>query len=100
MLNWEKEGRECSWLKYYRLLPFLLNFCRVSVVDVSSLSSSSCVPRPPSWHVEVAGAGTEPVPQQQPEPLQWECQILNPLHHKGTPVSSLSVCLLYHFERL
>ena len=24
-------------------------------------------------------------PQQWPGPLQWQCQIINPLHHKGTP---------------
>ena len=34
------------------------------------------------WHVEAPRPGTEPVPQQQPEPQLW---ILNPLGHQGTP---------------
>ena len=29
--------------------------------------------------------GNKPVPQQQPELLQWQCWILNLLRHKGTP---------------
>ena len=37
------------------------------------------------WHVEVPEPGIEPVPQQRPEPLQQQCWILNPLHHKGNP---------------
>ena len=28
----------------------------------------------------------ETVPQQWPEPLQWQCQVLNPLGDKGTPL--------------
>ena len=38
------------------------------------------------WCMEVTRPGTESVPQQQPEPLQWQCRIHNPLHHKGTPI--------------
>ena len=34
------------------------------------------------WHVEVPRPGTEPDPQQQCKPLQWQCQILNPLHNR------------------
>ena len=34
--------------------------------------------------------GTEPAPKQRPEPLQWQCQILNSLHHRGTPWRALS----------
>ena len=40
-----------------------------------------------SWHMEVSGPRLKPSPQQQPEPLQWQCQILNLLHHKGTPMT-------------
>ena len=29
--------------------------------------------------------GIEPTPQQQPKPLKWQHQILNPLRHKRTP---------------
>ena len=36
------------------------------------------------WHVEVLGPRIEPLPQQRPEPLEWQHWILNPLHHKGT----------------
>ena len=38
-----------------------------------------------SWHVEVPGPEIEPMPQQWPEPLRCQCQILNPLSHQGTP---------------
>ena len=40
------------------------------------------------WHVEVPGPGIKAKLQQQPEPLQWQYWILNPLCHKGTPVIS------------
>ena len=40
---------------------------------------------PHSQHVDVPRPGTEPMPKQQPEPLQWQCWILNPLCHKGIP---------------
>ena len=36
-------------------------------------------------HVEVSKPGNQNMPQQQPRPLQWQCWILNPLHHKGSP---------------
>ena len=36
-------------------------------------------------HAAVLGPGTESTPKQGPEPQQWQCQILNPLHHPGTP---------------
>ena len=31
------------------------------------------------WHTEVPGPGIKP------EPQQWKHQVLNPLHHQGTP---------------
>ena len=37
------------------------------------------------WRAEVPRPGIKPTPQQQLELLQWQCQILNPLCHKGTP---------------
>ena len=37
------------------------------------------------WHEEVHGLGIKPVPQQQYEPQQWQCQIHTPLSHQGTP---------------
>ena len=41
-----------------------------------------CPPR-----VAIPGPGIEPAPHQWPELLQWQCQILKLLCHKGTPVS-------------
>ena len=38
----------------------------------------------PLWHVMAPGSGSEPAPQQRPEPPPWPCQILNPLSHKRT----------------
>ena len=40
-------------------------------------------------HGEVPGPGIKLAPQRRPEPQQWQCQILNPLSHQGTPL-----CLL------
>ena len=40
------------------------------------LPQNSKLPRP----------GIKPAPQQQPKPLQWQWQILNPLSHQGTPL--------------
>ena len=37
------------------------------------------------WHVDIPGPVTEPLPQQWPKLLKWQCQILNPLCHKTTP---------------
>ena len=37
-------------------------------------------------HAEILGPGIEPAPWQWPEPQQWQCQVLNPQHHQGTPV--------------
>ena len=36
------------------------------------------------------GPGIEPMPQLQPKPQQWQCQILNLLSHQGTPISSVN----------
>ena len=50
------------------------------------------------WHVEAPGPEIKPTPQQPPELLQWKRQILNLLHHKGTPNSSflIQVALIYN----
>ena len=37
------------------------------------------------WHIEVLQPGIKPVPQQQLGLMQRWPQILNPLHHRGTP---------------
>ena len=36
------------------------------------------------WHMEFPRPGIKPALQQWPDPLQWQCQILNLLHHKRT----------------
>ena len=40
------------------------------------------------WYVEFPGPGMEPVPQS------WQCQILNPLCHKGTSRNILIVIIM------
>ena len=40
---------------------------------------------PHPGHVDIPGPGIEPVLQQRPEPLQWQCQTLNPLCYKRAP---------------
>ena len=40
------------------------------------------------------GPGMEPMPQQQPKPLQWQRRILNPLHDKATPSIPIFLLLL------
>ena len=44
---------------------------------------------PPLWHVEVPRPGIKPMPSQWPKLQQWQCQILNPLGHQGTPFINL-----------
>ena len=44
---------------------------------------------PHPQHTEVSRSGTEPTPQQQPEPQQWQCQIFNPWQYQGTPDFSI-----------
>ena len=44
---------------------------------------------PHPQHVEAPWAWIEPVPQQQPKPLQWQCQILNPLCHRKLQILHL-----------
>ena len=53
------------------------------------------------WPVYVPRPGIEPVPQQWPktqwpEPQQWQCQILNPLSHQGTPISTFLKQIIMH----
>ena len=45
------------------------------------------------WHAKVPGPGMEPAPQQWLEPLQWQHQLFNLLHHKGTPEATFFFCL-------
>ena len=44
-------------------------------------------------HAEVPGPGIKTMPQQQPEPWQWQCQIFNPLSHQRAPIFFLSFLL-------
>ena len=43
------------------------------------------------WHEEVPGPGIEPMPQQLPELLQWQCGLLNPLSYKRTPLTFVNI---------
>ena len=45
---------------------------------------------PHPWHVEVAGPGIEPAPQQWCELLRWQHWVLNLLSHMATPRENLS----------
>lgn len=36
--------------------------------------------------MKIPRSGIKPALQQQPGPLQWQCQVLNRLCHKGTPI--------------
>ena len=44
-----------------------------------------CFFQPHPKQMEVPRPGMEPTPQQQPQPLQWQCWVLSPLSHKRTP---------------
>ena len=50
------------------------------------------------WYMEVPGSGIKPIPQWQPEPQQWQCRILNPLSHWGTPWVPLILYLAVDFK--
>ena len=49
---------------------------------------------PHVWQMEVPGPGSEPAPQQWPEPQQQHRQVLSPLSHQGAP-APLSFPLLH-----
>ena len=49
---------------------------------------------PYPWHMEVPRPGIKPMPQQQPEPLQWQHWILNALLHKSL------LCLCFKSKHL
>lgn len=59
---------------------------------------------PHQWHAGVPGPGIQPTPEQQPQPLQRQHGILNPLRHTGKPmimplinfITILSTYLYYH----
>ena len=48
-----------------------------------------------SGHVQVPKPWIKPTPQQWSKLLQWKHQILNPLHHKGTPAFPIIKCRQY-----
>ena len=46
-------------------------------------------------HAEVPRPGIKPLPQQQHSPQKWQCQILMPLGHQGTPISSFYIYIFF-----
>ena len=94
----EKEQNLCCLGTHYStyhlmILSNTMDFCSVlfSVLSETHTVSHRILFWPCPRHAEVPRPGIEP--QQQLEPLQWQHQILNPLHHKGTPT-------YFHFNHL
>ena len=48
-------------------------------------------------HTEVPRSGAELLPQQGPKSQQWQCWILNPLSHQGTPCIYFLNFILFYF---
>ena len=44
---------------------------------------------------KLPGLRIEPMPQQCPELLQWQCWILNPLSHRGTVCNMFNIGVTY-----
>ena len=51
-------------------------------------------------HTEVTWPGIKTAPKQEPELLQWQCWILNPLHHKEAPKHFFFFFNGYTYHRL
>lgn len=41
------------------------------------------------WHMKIPRSGIKPASQQWPKLLQWWCQILDPLYHRGSSLFQL-----------
>ena len=80
--------------------------CTIYIIVMMRFMSYSAVQSynffwPYPWHVEFPGSGIKPMPQQQTEPLQWQCPILNPLHQGGNScLQLLKYILLVCFHQL
>ena len=75
-------------IKCYQILfPYLSRWSffplTVKIVDFTPLFSFFLLLLC-SWHVEAPRLGIKPMAQQQSQPLQWQCQILNRLHRRKT----------------
>ena len=81
------------FLGIYPLLVGYL-FCWHVIVYSSLLRIFFFSFRPWLQHVEIPGPGLELTPQQQPQPLQWQHWVLNPLCHKGTPLMILGISVV------
>ena len=55
--------------------------------DILKIASSSFFFFQHPQHAEVLRPGIESMPQQWLQPMQWQCLILNPLSHTGTPTA-------------
>ena len=55
-------------------------------LDILNSSSSFFFLASPMAHGNFWAKGIKPTPQHKAKPQQWQHQILNPLHHKRTPI--------------
>ena len=79
-----------KWFMQICVLVFEVVFCLFVCLFVCFLSCP--------WHVKVPRLGIKSGPQQQPEPQQRQCQILNTLYHQGTPVCVCFHCMsMWHY---
>ena len=65
------------WSNHRQYIHQRIQFCANNTLFLATPAACGEVPKPE----------TEPPTQQQPEPLQWQYQILNSLSHRGTPTS-------------
>ena len=77
----------CKYVCWFLRLFFVCSFVCLFVCFLSC-----------PWHVKVPRPGIKSGPQQQPEPQQRQCQILNTLYHQGTPVCVCFHCMsMWHY---
>ena len=50
-------------------------------------------------HMKIPRPGIEPLPQQWPKALQWQCWVLNPVCHKRTPKTNIFKILIQQLFR-
>ena len=66
-----------------KLLGFLTHCTTAGTPQISFFDVHFFPFWPHPWHAEVSG------PRIELEPQQWQCQILNPVSHQGTPLMGI-----------